>query len=118
MKLIIAGGRNNSLGMGDTQRLDYIIEHDGVTEIVSGCARGIDTSAIYFARNSGIPLKKFRADWKRYGNGAGNIRNEQMALYADAVALFIGGKGTQDMYERAVKHGLKIYDFRNSDFKG
>jgi predicted Rossmann-fold nucleotide-binding protein len=49
---------------------------------------------------------------KPYNAMAGFIRNEKMAEYADALAIFPGGNGTEHMYEVAVKHGVKIYDFR------
>jgi hypothetical protein len=35
-----------------------------------------------------------------------------MAKCADAVALFPGGRGTENMYQEALKAGLIIYDFR------
>jgi predicted Rossmann-fold nucleotide-binding protein len=39
------------------------------------------------------------------------MRNLAMAEYADAVALFPGGKGTASMRELAEKEGILIYDF-------
>jgi predicted Rossmann-fold nucleotide-binding protein len=35
-----------------------------------------------------------------------------MAEYADAVALFPGGRGTENMASEAAKAGLKVFDFR------
>jgi len=35
-----------------------------------------------------------------------------MATYADAVALFPGGKGTSSMRRQAINKGIKIYDYR------
>lgn len=40
---------------------------------------------------------------------------KKMAEYAEAVVLFPGGKGTDNMYETAIKHNLVIYDFRNDE---
>ena len=59
-----------------------------------------------------IPIKKFPAEWDKHGKGAGFIRNKQMAEYADAVVLFPGGNGTNNMYEQASKMNLKIIDLR------
>ncbi|KKM72212.1 hypothetical protein LCGC14_1422810, partial [marine sediment metagenome] len=59
-----------------------------------------------------IPVKKFPANWDKYGKQAGFIRNAEMAQYADAVILFPGGRGTDHMYNVARSHGLIIYDWR------
>jgi len=43
---------------------------------------------------------------------AGPIRNGTMAHYADAVALFPGGRGTEDMARQSEQKGLEIFDYR------
>lgn len=82
-----------------------------VTEVVSGCAKGVDLLGEEFAINMGIPIKKFPADWDNYGKSAGYIRNLAMAEYADAlVAIWDGeSKGTKHMIDIATKLGLKVY---------
>jgi hypothetical protein len=108
MKLIIAGGRGYNLSEEDKQRLDGI---EGVTEVVSGTARGVDKDGELWAEARGIPVRRFAPDW-RLGKAAGIQRNRDMAAYADAVALFPGSRGTESMYEIAKKKGLRIFDFR------
>lgn len=54
-----------------------------------------------------------RANWIKYGKRAGHIRNMEMADYADAVMLYPGGVGTDDMYSVAKSKGLRIFDYRN-----
>lgn len=108
MKLIIAGGRDYIFNENDLDNLESI---SGITEVVSGGAKGADSCGEIWAEFKQLPLKTFPANWKM-GKFAGHLRNQQMAEYADAVALFPGGRGTRDMYRRAVKEGLKIYDFR------
>lgn len=110
MKLIIAGGRNYKMMRRDFDRLDDIT---GVTEVVSGCAQGVDSAGEGWARNRIIPVKRFPADWDVFGKRAGILRNREMANYADAVALFPGGRGTANMFEVAKELGLKIFDFRD-----
>ena len=56
--------------------------------------------------------KRFPADWDKHGRAAGPIRNAQMARYADAVALFPGGRGTASMRRVAEKAGITVYEFR------
>ncbi len=112
MKLIIAGGRDYVCKPDDTLKLDLLNTETKVTEVVSGCARGADTEGENWARSLGIPVKRFPADWDKYGRQAGFTRNAEMAQYADAVVLFSGGKGTEHMYNVAKSHKLKIYDWR------
>lgn len=110
MKTIIAGGRNYNLSAQDIEELNRI--KDKITEIVSGAANGADKDGEKWATINNIPVKSFKPDWAQYGKAAGFIRNKEMANYADALVIFPGGKGTENMYSEALKKGLKIYDFR------
>lgn len=109
MKLIIAGGRDYSFSQNDIDRLNAI---EGITEVVSGGAPGADSGGEAWATTAGIPVKRFLADWKSYGRAAGPIRNRKMAEYADAVALFPGGRGTASMQKEAAKQNLVVFDWR------
>lgn len=111
MKLIVCGGRR----FNDESQLARCLKSiDGITEIVQGGALGADHLAWRHAVKNGIACKTFEADWSHYGKSAGPVRNERMACYADACAVFDGGKGTADMLRRAQEKGLKIYDFRTT----
>lgn len=113
MKVIIAGGRDIS----NRDRVFAIIDRDllrwkeeglpAVTEIMSGCARGVDTLGEQYAAAHNIPVKKFPADWDVNGKAAGPIRNRQMADYADRliVIMHIDSKGSKNMYETMKKLG-------------
>lgn len=112
MKVIIAGGRD----VTDYSAVVSAIKASlfTITEVVSGKARGADRLGELWAEANGIPIKPFPADWNQYGRGAGHIRNEQMAEYADAlIAIWDGqSRGTKNMIERADKHGLQVFVFR------
>ena len=112
MKLIIAGGRDYSFSRNDYTRLEAI---EDISEVVCGGASGADYAGKLWAFSQGIPVELMPADWETHGKAAGPIRNRQMAAYADAVALFSGGRGTDSMYREAEKAGLKIFDWRQSD---
>ena len=115
MKLIIAGGRDYKMDLADYMRLEAIhLQFGPITEIVSGGAPVADAEGELWAELSNIPVKKFPAEWKTHGRAAGPIRNELMAQYADAVALFPGGKGTASMHAAAKRARIVIYDFRNA----
>ena len=109
MKLIIAGGRDYRFTPKDIERLNNL---KNITEVVSGGARGADAQGEQWAAEQGIPVKVFKADWKQYGRAAGPKRNQAMADYAHALAVFAGGQGTENMFKNAQKNGLVFYDWR------
>lgn len=65
---------------------------DGVEEIVSGGAAGIDRLSAAYAKEQGIPLTEFLPDYGRYGRGAPLRRNAEIAAYADGVLAFWDGR--------------------------
>lgn len=101
MKVVIAGSRDIvSLAI-----IALAVEHSGwlpeITEVVSGCARGVDRLGEFWAVQHGIQIKQFPANWKDHGQAAGRYRNMQMAEYADAlIAVWDGeSRGTGNMIE-------------------
>lgn len=59
-----------------------------VAELVSGCAKGIDSYVKRFSDESGIKLVEFKPDYARYGRNAPLVRNTQIAQYTDIVVAF------------------------------
>nr|WP_232337682.1 DUF2493 domain-containing protein [Deinococcus arboris] len=81
--LIIAGSRD--LYRPDLVSLavqDWLLEHRPVSEVISGGAKGTDATGEAWAAAGGYPVRRFPADWHRYGRTAGLRRNRQMAEYA------------------------------------
>lgn len=109
VKLIIAGGRLYEFTVDDYARLASI---KGITEVVTGGAKGADECGQVWAEQQGYPVRIFEAQWTKKGRQAGILRNLEMANYADALAVFPGQKGTNHMAETAYREGLKVYDFR------
>lgn len=108
MKTIIAGSRsitNINILQQALEKIDWKI-----TEVVSGGARGADYLGEVYARDFGIPIKRFLAEWNRYGKSAGYKRNLEMAQYSDAlIALWDGeSRGTKHMIDLANTNHLKI----------
>jgi hypothetical protein len=111
MKVIIAGGRDFVPVSLDFMTIQDILTKSGAEEVISGCCRGADKFGELCADNLGITIKRFPADWMKYGKSAGPRRNREMARYADAIILMRGGKGTADMRSAAISANLKIlYD--------
>ncbi|MBQ8495848.1 MAG: hypothetical protein IJ489_00125 [Clostridia bacterium] len=82
----------------------------GITEIVSGGAIGIDTSAAAYAKKKGIPLKEFLPEYTRYKRAAPLIRNQKIAEYADEALAFWDGKsrGTKYTVDLFKKYNKKV----------
>lgn len=112
MRVIIAGSRGVIDPAVVTQAMERAAERGIVpSSIVSGTARGADQLGEAWARERGIPVTRYPADWTRHGKAAGHRRNAQMADNADAlVALWDGeSPGTEGMIRVARSKGLSVY---------
>lgn len=115
MKIIIAGSREFT----DYEFLkSKLIKFNPImNEIVSGCARGVDTLAINYAKEYNIVCKKFpvsQSEWSLYGKRAGHLRNGRMAVYADGLIAFWDGKskGTYNMISQMKSLKKPVYVIR------
>lgn len=107
MKIAVVGSRG--LKVNDLGR--YLPA--GVTEIVSGGARGIDTCAREYAEKNRIKLTEFLPQYEKYGRSAPLKRNLQIIDYADLVLAFWYGnsKGTKYVIEQCKKQNKEIKIF-------
>ena len=107
MRVIIAGSRTfNNYGYFKEKMLE-VQKQININEIISGMAKGPDLMGAYWGERYNIPVKKFYADWEKYGNAAGYIRNVEMAQAADFLIAFWDGKskGTKHMIDAMKKQG-------------
>jgi len=116
-KIIIAGGRhfNDYALLKKTvdeaiTNIKSILKGEVDIEIVSGGATGADSLGEKYATEHGYQIKRFPADWAKYGNAAGPIRNREMAAYSDCLICFWNGysRGTKNMLDEAKKKDLTI----------
>ena len=110
MRVIVAGSR----GIKDYALVCRVIEDSNlsITTLVSGGADGVDLLGERWAKERGVPIDRFNAQWDLFGKKAGPYRNQKMAEDADAlVAIMVrqGSRGTQDMIRRARTIGLRIH---------
>ena len=112
MKVIIAGSREGFSLEGVYKAWDQ--SGLGMSEVVSGTARGVDRLGEEFATKEGIKITRFPANWDSFGKSAGYRRNAEMATYADAlIALWDGhSRGTKHMIDLATKEGLVVFIYR------
>ena len=104
-RVIIAGSRS----IVDYTALQYAIGQSdfSITEVVSGCARGVDSLGEQWANREGIPVAQFVPDWGRFGRAAGMYRNSDMASYTDGAIILWDGesRGTLDMIDKMRRLG-------------
>lgn len=113
MKLIIAGSRKFTDLQDDL--IDQCIKTIPVTisEVVCGCAKGIDMAGEYWAGLNKVPVKHFHPDYETYTGGrAPLMRNSKMAAYADALLLIWDGqsRGSFDMKNKMKQLNKPIYE--------
>ena len=120
-RIIIAGSR----GFTDYQYLkskmeQFIKEHPNQRfVIISGTANGADKLGERFAIEKGIELRRFPAEWNKYGKRAGYLRNVQMldfAAQADGESVLMAfwdgsSKGTRHMVKIAKNAGITVNVF-------
>lgn len=81
-----------------------------ITEIVCGCAAGVDRLGENYGNLNNIPVAQYPAEWDKYGKSAGYRRNVVMAENADALIAIWDGKssGTKHMIDIAKSKGLCV----------
>ena len=106
MKVVIAGSRDIIY----YEAVQEAVKEAGfeITEVVSGGARGVDTLGERWALDNGIAVRRFPANWAKYGPRAGYMRNVEMEEYGDAlIAVWDGASpGTEmtiDLFKTAKK---------------
>ncbi len=93
--------------------IDYYltnIRKENEIVILSGCASGADAIGERYAKENCLKVKKYPANWEKYGKSAGPKRNEEMAKNCDYVLCFWEGKskGTKSMINLAKKYEKPI----------
>lgn len=109
MRTVVAGSR----GITDYGMVRHILDESPwyIAQVVSGGAQGVDRLAEGWAKDKGLPVERFPADWEQFGKSAGVRRNVEMAKSSHAlIAIWDGeSRGTRHMIDAALDRGLRIY---------
>ena len=117
MRILVCGGRDYLDYLTVQKTLDEVIlgnDPDTII-IIQGGAKGADFLAKVYAYCygwGGLACIEYPADWKKYGKGAGPIRNQQMIDEGkpDLVVAFSGNVGTADMVKKAKKANIEVIE--------
>lgn len=80
--------------------------------VSGGCPKGADSFAEEIARDLGIPILIFHANWKFYGKGAGFVRNTDIADNSDILIACVADDrkgGTEDTIKKFLKRKNEDY---------
>lgn len=113
-KLIVAGGRtfNDFIRLSDViNTLANTVYDKKAVSIVSGMAGGADRLGYKFAKDNGIVVYEFPADWARHSRSAGYIRNVEMGTFANGLLAFWDGesRGTKHMIDYMRSLGKPVH---------
>ena len=109
IRVAVTGGRAYDDRQTVFETLSKLHAEAGISELGSGCARGLDALAIAWAEELGVSYRRYNADWDRYGTLAGIYRNQAMLddFQPDRLLVFPGGTGTTDCTRRARKMNIE-----------
>ena len=121
MKILCSGDRNwgNRLSILRALSSLFTTNPQDVT-IIHGGASGADSICDEFAKKLGYNVKEYKPYWRRFGKGAGPIRNQFMIddnPDIDMAFIFHGNltesKGTKDMFKRVCRAKIpyKIFSY-------
>jgi hypothetical protein len=108
IRVVVTGGRDYHQAIRVYACLDSC---EPINFLAHGGSTGVDDLAGRWARLHGLLPQVFYADWDRYGNGAGPIRNRIMldTVRPDLVIAFPGHTGTRDCIAAAEQRGLAVW---------
>ncbi len=109
MKVAVIGSRELN-----TDMIDFYIPA-AATEIVSGGAKGVDSAAKRFAKESNLKYTEFLPDYKNYGKAAPLKRNDEIIEYADIVIALWDkkSKGTKYVIDKCKEIGKSLIVYRH-----
>lgn len=114
MRALVCGGRNYADYTLLKEVLDGFENFKGekITTVIHGAARGADTLAGRWARETGRQVEIYPANWKEHGKAAGPIRNREMLVEGrpEVVIAFPGGSGTANMVSISKKAGVTVIE--------
>lgn len=112
-RILVCGSRDWTDKEFIYKRLDGFLQLFKEVTILEGACRGADSIAGEWARERGVPLEEYPAEWDKFGPSAGPLRNKRMleegrpSLVLAFTENIATSKGTRDMTERAIARSVQ-----------
>lgn len=117
--LQVTGGRDYTDVSVINKVLDYVKKSltDSKIVLIEGGARGVDSLCKEWAIKNNIEVQTVEAQWRKYGNSAGFLRNQEMIDICKDYMLqehkvlgivFPGGNGTRHMHTLMKKNDFNF----------
>ena len=117
MRVLVTGGRKYADRERLFQVMDRVHAAKPISVLIHGAASGADQLAAEWAELRSVEALSCPPDWRRYGRGAGPMRNRQMLKERPALLVaFPGGSGTADMIAVAIKAHIAVLLESEVDF--
>lgn len=112
-RVLVCGGRDYNDRRYVFSEMDFTMREYGMTTLIEGGAKGADSLAREWAKERGLTIETYEADWDTYGKQAGYFRNRRMLVEGkpDLVIAFPGGKGTKMMVNIAKNANVPVWVF-------
>jgi hypothetical protein len=113
MKIIGIVGTRRRNGNAAYERVEkkfFEVYEEGDWICSGGCSRGGDRFAEKIAKEHGIPILIFYPNWKKYGKGAGFVRNTDIAKTSHIIIACVADDrkgGTEDTINKFLVKELK-----------
>jgi hypothetical protein len=107
LHVAVIGSRKYPL-LGAVERfIDTLAKKSPFVTIISGAARGVDSTAAKRAQELGLRVLEYRPNYKKHGGTAPLRRNKDIVLAADEVVAFwdLESTGTAHALKWAGKYG-------------
>ena len=100
-KIMICGSRTINDESLISEKLNSALAEYPDMILISGGAKGVDSIGEAWAKSHNVQIQQYKPDWKRYGRGAGIVRNKIMVATADLVIIFWDGisNGTKSVID-------------------
>lgn len=104
--------RNKAGDYIDVRNAFFKIYNVGDWIVSGGCKKGGDRFADFLAEEWGIPILIFYPNWKKYGKGAGFVRNTDIAKWSEILIACVADDRTTGGTEDTIR---KFIEFHTSD---
>ena len=113
-RIVVAGCRNYSNYTEAKIFIERCIMENSPNDIIillSGRCKGADALGEQYAKEKGILVEYYPAEWDKYGKAAGPIRNQKMVDNCDYAICFWDNKskGTKSLIDYAKKIGKPLF---------